>query len=247
MPKRNTYGDSDDEEDILSVSSDNDNLSDAEETAVHRKNPSLSLFNNDIDDNDDIDIIDDDEDDENENDDIDIGDDGNFAGGGNGDDSNDEDDGDYLNKNAEGIDLPDNYDDDAGDDDDDDENYHQKFNEDVNKKYISDYHPECLIHNYDEIALLTRVVRDTNNIIIDDLHKTLPFLTKYEKARILGQRAKQIDSGATPFVKVPDNIIDGYIIAEIELQEKKIPFIIRRPIPGGGSEYWNLKDLENLN
>ena len=247
MPKLNTYGDSD-EEDILSVSSDNDNLSDTEDTAVHRKNPTLSLFMNDIDDNDDIDIIDDDEDDENENDDIDIGDDGNFAGGGNGDDSNDEDDGgDYLNKNAEGIDLTDNYDDDAGDDDDDDENYHQKFNEDVNKKYISDYHPECLIHNYDEIALLTTVVRDTNNIIIDDLHKTIPFLTKYEKARILGQRAKQIDSGATPFVKVPDNIIDGYIIAEIELQEKKIPFIIRRPIPGGGSEYWNLKDLENLN
>ena len=90
-------------------------------------------------------------------------------------------------------------------------------------------------------------MRDTHNIIIDDLHKTIPFLTKYEKARILGQRAKQIDSGASPFVKVPDNIIDGYIIAEIELQEKKIPFIIRRPIPGGGSEYWNLKDLEIIN
>jgi DNA-directed RNA polymerase I, II, and III subunit RPABC2 len=247
MPKLNTYGDSDEEEDILSVSSDNDNLSDTEDTTIQRKNPSLSLFNND---DDDIDIVDDDEDDENENDDIDIGDDDNFTGGGNGDDSADEDDGgDYLNKNAAGIDLTENYDDDADDDedDDDDENYHQKFNEDVNKKYISDYHPECLIHNYDEIALLTTVVRDTNNIIIDDLHKTIPFLTKYEKARILGQRAKQIDSGASPFVKVPDNIIDGYIIAEIELQEKKIPFIIRRPIPGGGSEYWNLKDLEIIN
>ena len=243
MPKLNTYGDSD-EEDILSVSSDNDNLSDSEETTIHRKNPTLPLFN-EFNDNDDFDIVDDDED-EDENDDIDIDDDDNFVGGVNGDESNNEDEddgGDYLNKNATGIDLSD---DDTGDDDDD-ENYHQKFNEDVNKKYISDYHPECLIHNYDEIALLTSVVRDTNNIIIDDLHKTLPFLTKYEKARILGQRAKQIDSGATPFVKVPDNIIDGYIIAEIELQEKKIPFIIRRPIPGGGSEYWNLKDLENLN
>jgi DNA-directed RNA polymerase I, II, and III subunit RPABC2 len=241
MPKLNTYGDSDEEEDeeILSVSSDNDNLSDAEDTAVHRENPTLLFNDYDI-------VIGDDDEDEDENDDIEIDDDDNFVGGVNGDDSNNEDEddgGDYLNKNAAGIELSD---DDTGDDDDD-ENYHQKFNEDVNKKYISDYHPECLIHNYDEIALLTSVVRDTNNIIIDDLHKTLPFLTKYEKARILGQRAKQIDSGATPFVKVPDNIIDGYIIAEIELQEKKIPFIIRRPIPGGGSEYWNLKDLENLN
>ena len=242
MPKLNTYGDSDDEEDILSVSSDNDNVSDNDDIPTHRKNPTLTLFNDN--DNDDIEI----EEDDNENDDIDIGDDDNFAGGvggANGDESNDEDDGDYLNQNATNIDLTDNYDDEA--DDEDDENYNQKFNEDVNKKYISDYHPECLIHNYDEIALLTTIIRDSNNIIIDDLHKTIPFLTKYEKARILGQRAKQIDSGATPFVKVPDNIIDGYIIAEMELQEKKIPFIIRRPIPGGGSEYWNLKDLENLN
>jgi DNA-directed RNA polymerase I, II, and III subunit RPABC2 len=79
---------------------------------------------------------------------------------------------------------------------------------------------------------------------MDDLHKTIPFLTKYEKARVLGQRAKQINSGSKPFIKVPDNVIDGYVIGELELQQKKIPFIIRRPIPGGGSEYWKLSDLE---
>ena len=69
-------------------------------------------------------------------------------------------------------------------------------------------------------------------------------MTKYEKARILGQRAKQIETGSKPFLNVPENIIDGYIIAELELKEKKIPFIIRRPIPGGGFEYWHLRDLE---
>ena len=41
-------------------------------------------------------------------------------------------------------------------------------------------------------------------------------------------------------------MIDSYLIAKIELQEKKIPFTIRRPIANGGSEYWNLKDLEIL-
>ena len=81
---------------------------------------------------------------------------------------------------------------------------------------------------------------------IDDLHKTLPYLTKYEKTRVIGQRAKQINSGAYPFVKVPENVIDGYIIAEIELKEKRIPFIIRRPMPNGGSEYWKIKDLEDI-
>ena len=91
---------------------------------------------------------------------------------------------------------------------------------------------------------LTIVVRDSSNIIIDPLHKTIPFLTKYERARILGQRAKQIETGARPFVNVPENVIDSYVIAELELQQKRIPFIIRRPIPGGACEYWNLKDLE---
>ena len=136
--------------------------------------------------------------------------------------------------------------DDEEDDDEDDngEQYLQKFSKEVNKNYIMDFHPECVLHNYEEISAMTNVVRDKNNVIIDPLHKTIPFLTKYEKARILGQRAKQINSGATPFVKVPENVIDGYLIAELELAEKRIPFIIRRPLPNGGSEYWNIKDLE---
>jgi len=132
------------------------------------------------------------------------------------------------------------------DDDDDDINslYLQKFNSEINKNYILDFHPECSANNYDEISVLTRVVRDKNNNIIDNLHKTIPFLTKYERTRILGQRAKQINSGATAFVKVPENVIDGYLVAEMELAQKRIPFIVRRPTPGGGCEYWNLKDLE---
>ena len=137
------------------------------------------------------------------------------------------------------IDLP------SDDEDEDyDDSYLQKFDSEVTKNYINDFHPECLIQNYDEISKLTNVVRDTHNIIIDPLHKTIPFLTKYEKARILGQRAKQIEVGAKPFISVPENVIDSYVIAELELQQKRIPFIIRRPIPGGGFEYWNIRDLE---
>jgi len=137
------------------------------------------------------------------------------------------------------IDLP------SDDEDEDyDDSYLQKFDHEVTKNYINDFHPECLIHNYDEITKLTNVIRDSTNIIVDPLHKTIPFLTKYEKARILGQRAKQIETGAKPFISVPENVIDGYVIAELELQQKRIPFIIRRPVPGGAFEYWNLRDLE---
>lgn len=124
------------------------------------------------------------------------------------------------------------------------ENYLEKFDAELVKNYIGDFHPECLSHNYDEITKLSIVVRNSDGIIIDPFHKTIPYLTKYERARILGQRAKQIETGAKPLVKVPENIVDGYIIAELELKEKKIPFIIKRPIPGGACEYWNLNDLE---
>lgn len=131
-----------------------------------------------------------------------------------------------------------------GDSDDDDESKLKKFDKELREDYLVNFHPESLIQNYDEIYNLARVVRDANGVIVDSLHKTLPMLTKYEKTRILGQRAKQINDGATPFVKVPEGVIDGYLIAIRELEEKKIPFIIRRPLPNRGSEYWMVEDLE---
>lgn len=142
--------------------------------------------------------------------------------------------------------VSDDEDENEEDDDDDDDDYLQKFDENIKKNIISEYHPELNVHNYDEVDILSTVVRDNNNEIIDPLHRTLPFLTKYEKARILGERAKQLDAGATPFVTVENDVIDGYLIALKELEEKKIPFIIQRPLPNGACEFWKLKDLEIL-
>jgi len=136
--------------------------------------------------------------------------------------------------------------DEEDEEDDDGEAYLQKFDNSINNNYIVNFHPECVLQNYDEILSMVKVIRDSNGNIIDDLHRTIPYITKYERARILGQRAKQINSGATPFIKVPENVIDGYVIAELELKEKRIPFIIRRPLPNGGSEYWSLRDLEDI-
>jgi DNA-directed RNA polymerase I, II, and III subunit RPABC2 len=137
-----------------------------------------------------------------------------------------------------------NSDDEKIDDNDDDDSKLKKFDKELREDYLVNFHPESLIQNYDEIYNLSRVVRDANGVIVDNLHKTLPMMTKYEKTRILGQRAKQINDGATPFVKVPEGVIDGYLIAIKELEEKKIPFIIRRPLPNRGSEYWLVEDLE---
>jgi len=157
------------------------------------------------------------------------------------------------NREAYGLDInedegeDEDEDEDEGEDEDEDEDelYLQKFDNELREEYIINNHPESLSHNYQEIKELCKIVR-VNNLIVDDFHKTLPILTKYERTRILGQRAKQINNGSKPFINVNENIIDGYIIAEMELKEKKIPFIIRRPLPNGGLEYWKLEDLEIL-
>jgi DNA-directed RNA polymerase I, II, and III subunit RPABC2 len=166
------------------------------------------------------------------------------------DDEDDDDDDDDDELNMDQInDIENELNEDNGEDDQDEEPedfYLQKFNSEMNKNYIVDYHPECVSNNYAEVLNLAKVVRDNKNNIIDDLHKTIPFLTKYEKTKILGQRAKQINNGAKVFVKVDENVIDGYLIAISELEQKRIPFIIRRPIPGGGCEYWRVSDLENI-
>lgn len=112
--------------------------------------------------------------------------------------------------------------------------------------YIADTHPQEKNINYEEVLALCSIVRDANQNINDPRHRTLPILTKYEYTRILGVRAGQVDQGAALFITVPDTLIDSYLIAKEELHQKKLPFIIKRPIPNGMIEYWKLEDLEIL-
>ena len=151
-----------------------------------------------------------------------------------------------TSKKVPAINYDDEDDDEEEEDDADEVNYLQKFDNKMRDNFILEHHPEARTHNYEEVKALTRVSRDGRGIIIDPLHKTIPFLTKYEMTRVIGQRAKQLDSGAKAFVKVPLNVLDGYLIALLELEQKKLPFIIKRPFPNGGVEYWNVSDLELL-
>jgi DNA-directed RNA polymerase subunit K/omega len=125
-------------------------------------------------------------------------------------------------------------------------NYLMKFDQQMRNNIITDYHPELIQHNYEEIQTLSTVVRDEDGIICDPLHTTLPFITKYEKTRIIGERARQINSGSKPMITVPEGMIDGYLIAMLEYDQKKIPFILKRPLPSGGVEYWKFSDLEAI-
>ena len=122
----------------------------------------------------------------------------------------------------------------------------KKFEQSDTKNLLIDFHPHLKHISNKEMYALSNVTRDKSGRIIDELHKTMPILTRYEKAKIIGLRAKQINNGSTIFIDIPHNIIEGLTIAEKELKAKRIPFIIRRPLPNGGSEYWKVSDLEML-
>ena len=134
----------------------------------------------------------------------------------------------------------------SDDDTDDEDEDFKKFEQDIKKDVLLDFHPQIKQISHKEMLTLCKIVRNKDGHIIDDLHRTVPFLTKFEKARIIGLRAKQINNGCEPFIDVPPNMIEGLTIAEKELEEKNIPFIIRRPLPNGASEYWKVSDLEML-
>lgn len=177
--------------------------------------------------------------DDNDDDDIELSDD---------DDINLSDDEQETDKNKSRlIGFDDGENENEEDDDDDDElneNYLQKMEQDVKQNIIAEFHPELNTHSMEEVEAACTVVHDDHGTVIDPLHRTLPFVTRYEKARVIGERAKQINSGAKPFIEIEQSMIDGYLIALKEFEEKKIPFIIRRPLPDGTSEYWRLSDLE---
>jgi DNA-directed RNA polymerase I, II, and III subunit RPABC2 len=72
---------------------------------------------------------------------------------------------------------------------------------------------------------------------------TTRFLTKYEKARIIGARALQISKNAPIMVEVEPGEWDPLKIAEKELIARKIPFIIRRYLPDNSYEDWRVDEL----
>ena len=67
-------------------------------------------------------------------------------------------------------------------------------------------------------------------------------LTLYERTSILGVRATQLSLGAEPLVNIPEYVDDVVEIAEMELEQKKIPFIIKRKMDTR-VDYWKMEDI----
>lgn len=179
---------------------------------------------------------DDDEEDENENDN-DEGDEDEEGEEDYDDDDEEDENNKKENKNKYGFNIDDNI----------SARRYKKtnFHNDLRHQYINENHPELKETPFEEMNVLTKIVRNKAGNIIDKLHRSPPFLTKFERAKVIGIRTNQLNNGSLPFIDIEESLhIRNDAIAEMELNSKKLPFIISRPIPGGRCEYWKLSDLE---
>jgi DNA-directed RNA polymerase subunit K/omega len=109
---------------------------------------------------------------------------------------------------------------------------------------LLDQHPE-IWPDYEETVMDRLVIREAYppTGAINTKHDTYPFLTLYEKTKVLSQRGAELARGAPPFIEIPEYMTDVYEIARAELEAKRLPYILKRPLPDGEYEYWRLADL----
>ncbi len=82
------------------------------------------------------------------------------------------------------------------------------------------------------------------NAIPKEERKTIPKLTKFERARVIGIRAVQLSQNAPTNIEVGD-IFDTMEIAKLELIKGMIPLVIRRYLPSKKYEDWTINELVN--
>jgi len=104
------------------------------------------------------------------------------------------------------------------------------------------HHPECIL-DYAEVVATKLPLLASPPLDKDPNHKSVPFLTQYERTKVIGMRANQLSQGARPYIPVPEYVTDVAEIARLELTARRLPYIIRRPMPDGTQEYWRLSDL----
>jgi len=136
------------------------------------------------------------------------------------------------------IESNDDIEDDDKDNNVDDSDYDKSDNEENN---IIDEEDVDLEHNDFDYSLIEEEenIKEINKI-------TRPFLTKYEKVKLLATRTNQLARGAKPMIKNVDYSITPKDLAKLELKEKVIPLIILRPIPNGKPERWKITEFKNI-
>ena len=130
----------------------------------------------------------------------------------------------------------------GGDDRNDDD-----ISYDDNNNYDNEFDEEEVNEEEEEIDILDeegKGNKKSSKEIDKEKRITTEYLTKYEKARVLGARALQISKNAPVMINLEPGEWNPLSIAEKELKEGKIPFIIRRYLPNNTYEDWKVNELK---
>lgn len=103
---------------------------------------------------------------------------------------------------------------------------------------------------FDSKILHPEVQPVSRESVQDELKKeriSMPYYTKYEQVTLIGTRAQQLAEGSKPLVSLDGMFTSDpqfvWKVAEKEVFERKLPFIIHRRFPDGRSEYWSAMEL----
>jgi DNA-directed RNA polymerase I, II, and III subunit RPABC2 len=111
-------------------------------------------------------------------------------------------------------------------------------------QYLTVHHPECRLDYVEEVLQKLPLTSYPPDQDLDPRHKSVMYLTSFEKTKILGFRANQLAQGSKPFIyPLPEYMTDVLEIAALELEQKRLPYILKRPMPNGTFEYIRLSDL----
>ena len=112
------------------------------------------------------------------------------------------------------------------------------------------HHPECRVYYAaavtPKLALLAAPPDfPTRTGAPDPNHRSQPWLSQFERTKIIGFRSNQLAQGAKAYVDLTKHkhIVNTCDIARLELREGSLPFIVARLMPDGQFEFWSLADL----
>ena len=91
--------------------------------------------------------------------------------------------------------------------------------------------------------LLCEIEEESGKVSKAKRPRTLPILTKYEKSAILEKRVGELSKNFPPYIEVPISNIHAtnlYAIAERELYNYKLPYVVVRKLPCGVEEIWHI-------
>lgn len=124
------------------------------------------------------------------------------------------------------------------------------------KTFIHDYLRIGSIYELDDAEAMNRARKRLLDLInnrrmfaltdqssISNTRVTSKYITRFERAHILGVRAEAISKGADIMIDLELGDSDPITIAIKEFRQGKIPLIIRRDLPDGTFEDWPLRDL----